>query len=199
MTNSSHSNPSHNIQDRKLLDIIGLANAFHFTDDAMQMRGRIEAVCPESVLSQQMISVAPVKFDRRWFDINADAKIFALIVPVRNEDGALEDAAAFELSPPFRVKLLFGSGIAIGLSEIFEARHHPQFRVMCHTNIWAYLRSECSGLLPVNWRQTILHLHKRGIGGMIAVTVDEGKEISRLMSKALPPIPVYVQASQEAA
>lgn len=187
------------LRRRRVMDTLQDAAIHHFTDAARELRDRIGNICPEATLSENLISLAPVIFDRHWFDINEEARAFALVAPAMNEDAEVVDAAAFELGNPFRVRLLIGTGIAIGLPEIFEARHHPQFRVPCHSNIWAYLKSGCTGLLPINWRHTALHLHERGVGGLIASTIEEGQAIARLMSDALPPTPVYVQASQVAA
>lgn len=180
-------------------DTLHASSMYHLTDAIRPLRDKICSICPEATLSDNLISLAPVKFDRHWFDINEEARAFALVVAVKNEDGDVVDVAAFELGHPFRVKRLIGLGIALGLSEIFEARHHPQFRVPCHSNIWAYLKSGCTGLLPIHWRHTVLHLHERGVGGVVASTIEEGQAIARLMSEALPPIPVYVQTTQEAA
>jgi hypothetical protein len=182
-----------------VLDALKNANALHFTDGAMRIRNKIATVCDEATLSSNLISVAPVTFGCHRFDINEDAIGRALVVPVTNEDGDIVDAAAFELGAPFRVQLLVGRGIAIGLESIFEARHHPHYRVLCHSGIWSFLKSGCTGLLPVHWRHTILHLHERRIGGLIASDADEGAAIAKKLADALPPLGVFVQTMGESA
>lgn len=182
-----------------VLDALRYANALHFTDGTNPIRQKIANLCDEATLSENLISVAPVTFVGQSFDIDEEARALALIVPVKNEDDDVVDAAAFELGYPFRVKLLLGRGIAIGLSSIFEARHHPRFRVPCHSGIWSFLKSGCTGLLPINWRYTVLHLHERGVGGLIASDADEGAAIAKKVADALPPLGVFVQTMGEAA
>jgi hypothetical protein len=189
----------HGFNVRDVLDALNYANALHFTDGAMPIRNKIATLCDEATLTSNLISVAPVTFDRHWFDINEDATGRALVAPVTNEDGDIVDAAAFELAAPFRVKLLNGRGIALGLESIFDARHHPHYRVLCHSAIWSFLRSGCIGLLPIHWRHTVLHLHERGVGGLIAADADEGAAIAMKLAEALPRLGVFVQKTGEVA
>lgn len=189
----------HGFDVRDVLEALNFANALHFTDGAMPIRNKIATICDEATLSSNLFSVAPVTLVGNRFDIDEDATGRALVAPVTNEDGDIVDAAAFELGTPFRVKLLNGRGIAIGLESIFEARHHPHYRVLCHSGIWSFLKSGCTGLLPIHWRHTVLHLHERGVGGLIATDADEGAAIAKKLADALPPLGVFVQKSGEAA
>ncbi|MCE9522324.1 MAG: hypothetical protein K8S25_07825 [Alphaproteobacteria bacterium] len=174
------------------------ASAHHLTDAARPLRERIEALCPLDVIAQELISVAPVTFRARTFDID-EAGHPAILIMVKDEFGEIEDLEAFAPDPPYRHALTFGRGVAIGLGAFHDMRFHERLRLAMHASVWSYLGARCRGLLPLKWNAVALELVERRVAGIVAPSVAEGREIERRLARALKPPDVFITQHDEAA
>lgn len=174
------------------------ASAHHLTDAALPLRERIEAVCPLDVIAEELISVAPVVFRARTFEIDEEGAP-AILIMVKDEFGEIEDLAAFAPDPPYRQALTFGRGVAIGLGAFHDMRFHERLRIAMHAGVWSYLGAHCRGLLPLNWCSVALQLVERRVAGIVAPSVAEGREIERRLARALKPPEVFITQHDEAA
>lgn len=182
--------------DRALRNLIGEASLWHFTDGARRygLREKVEEACPPSVLADALTSLAPVRFNvGGTFDLDDTVESYSLVVPCRDETGDLIDVAAFDLRQPYGVATYLKRAFAVGLDAIFDARLVGGFRVHVHACAWGFLKSECCGLLPIDWRATALHMMHRRVGGLIVDTVQDGRSVNLRMSKALRVPEIYVR------
>ena len=174
------------------------ASAHHLTDAARPLRQRIEALCPLEVIAQELVSVAPVSFRARTFEIDQEGAP-AILIMVKDEFGEIEDLAAFAPDPPYRHALTFGRGVAIGLGAFHDMRFHDRLRLAMHAGVWSYLRAQCRGLLPLKWDSVALQLVERRVAGIVTPSVTEGREIERRLARALKPPGVFITQQDEAA
>lgn len=189
--------------ERMLLGVIAEAGMWHLTNGARigGIRAKIENGCSRKFLHDAPVSVAPVRFTRSpsaskcgRFDIDESGRRYSIVIPCRDEFGDLIDVAAFDPMPPYGVATYLGRAIALGLDEIFESRHDPNFRVPMTIDILDYLAVEGRMMLPLDWRLTGLHLLARRVRGIVAPRVQTGKIIERRLAQALKPLPVFVKA-----
>lgn len=178
-----------------MLDALALAALYSHTDRCRTLWERVSEHCSANALHDSMAFIAPTSFTEKHFDVSEEARGSALIMPCLDELGDLEDLVAFELGDPFRIRTFLGDAVCVGLSEIFEARHHPQFRVQISSGIWPFLKSGCRGLLPINWRQTALYLQERRVGGLVASDREDAEIIETRLKEALPEIPLFVSTA----
>lgn len=179
-----------------MIDELHKAHFLSLLDRPREAREFIDKRNPSHGLDRVHGAVAPTAFHKaRHFDINGSAPDLAVILPFFNEFQEVEDLVALELGGERRVRTFLGRATCIGLRELFEARHHPNHRVLVSSSLWPWLRNGCEGVLPVNWRWFHLCLQARRIG-VICSSVQEGDCIEELLQQALPKVPVFVRGSE---
>ena len=138
-----------------------------------------------------------VRFGRHRFSFADDCNgQWALLVPVVDDAAGkqISDIAAFDLANESRRQVFNGSGFAVGLDEaMFDARFHPDNRITVHADLWSWLRSECSGVLPVDWRRTALWMKEWQVGGVVVADDDQGRKVDQQFRRALMPPPLFVR------
>lgn len=182
-------------QRSMLFDEMHKANTLSLLDRPRELRESIDRRFPGHQIDRHMGFVVPVAFHpQKHFDLNESAPDIALVVPLFNEFGEIEDLIAFDLSSKQHVRTFLGRRRApcIGMQELSEARHHPQGRVLVSSGPWSWLGNRCEGVLPIDWRLFHLVLHARRLG-VIASDVDEGIKVEARLQEALPRVPVFVR------
>lgn len=189
---------------RSIVAALKTAAARHMTDAMAPLRARLDAAMPPDGQVDRFIAAAPVIFAKRLFDHphpdadpqdNAKARP-AIVAAMPTEFGGIDDVAAFEAEAPFRIARLLARNPALGHDAIFDARLHERARVKMHANIWTWLQADGAGLLPIDWRWAALELKRRGVEGVIAPDLAQGREIERRLKAALKPPAVFVAAGQ---
>lgn len=149
------------------------------------------AVTPD-VTGVALVHLARVEFGKTRFRFD-DSGAWAVVAPIR-EAGRFIDLAAFDLDNPRQRGVMRGAGFCVGLDEAqFDARLHPQGRLLVHYEVWSYLRAGCVGALPVAWRPTALHLLTWRVPGLVAKTAADAAKIDLLLKEALHPPPLYIE------
>lgn len=183
-------------EDDPVMDCLWHAAPYDLTTPAQPLRRRMLAAVSDRILIEAHVCVAPVYFGSRLFHIDEEG-IWAVLVPMTNEYGWIENIAAFDPNGP-RAATLNLTGFAVGLEEI-----RLTASIWCgprlHANVWSWLKAECCGLLPVDWRATALYLMERGVVGVVAPGIDSGRIIERRLHEPLTPPPVFVASAEVAA
>jgi hypothetical protein len=183
------------LQRSTLYDEMHKANSLSLLDRPRELRESIDRRFPGHKLDHHLGLLAPVAFHaQKHFDLNGSAPDIALVLPLFNEFSEIDDLIAFDLSGKQHVRTFLGKRRApcIGMQELFEARHHPQGRVLVSSGPWSWLSNRCEGVLPIDWRLFHQVLHARRLG-VIASDVDEGIKVEARLQEALPRVPVFVR------
>lgn len=159
------------------------------------LKQRLFAAATKTTLNDAKVHLARVRFGKHRFNFD-DAGQWAVVAPVSADHAnmSIVDLAAFDPSDETRRQVFCGKGFAVGLeAAMFDARLRSDFRVNIHADLWYWLRSECVGLLPVDWDRTALWLKEWRAGGLVVDDDDQGRKVDLRFRMALKPPPLFVR------
>jgi hypothetical protein len=186
-----------NVAPDPITDCFNEAFYHHLQGAAEPRRALLRRHVSDSVMIDSHVYACPVHFGTHLFHIDPEGT-WAILAPCTDESGWIVDVAAFDPRRPSTVAMLNRQGFALGLEEIFHSRLN-EGRVRIHATIWSWLRAECCGILPIDWRRTALHLMECRVAGLIVDNVETGKLIDQKMRLALKPPAIFVDREAVAA
>jgi hypothetical protein len=172
-----------------------------WTDTAIapdKLKALVIGACSREILNLEGLQLARVRFGKRQFSLDT-AGLWAAVIPMYEHD-ELVDIAAFDLTDDSKVQLYRGIGVAAGVDEaLHDGHYHPHGRVLVHAGVWPWLRSDCVGLLPVDWLRTALLLKSRQVRGILVSDDASGLLVHKRLAQALRPPELFVLREIEAA
>lgn len=162
-----------------------------------ELRERLLTTCTRTVLNDAKIHLARVRAESARFDFD-DAGPWALLAPIY-EHGEIVDIAAFDVADDAS-RNTYGVGhFAVGLeSATWDAHYHPGRRLLVHATVWSWLRCECAGVVPIDWKRFALHVKQEGFD--LVVDNDlEGRKVEKKIKEALKAPQMFVRQEATAA
>lgn len=181
-------------------DALATAFADHSSDFAAPLRKRLYAAATPLTVVDRMVAIARVRWGKYRFEFDPEGDLAIVAGIFENSRHLPVDLAAFHPTDESLRRVYRGPEFALGMSDaLFDARFHPQRRVLVHASVWSWLRSECCGAVPIDWNKTALHLKEWGAGGVTAENDDEARRIDMHMRLALKAPPIFVKRHKVAA
>ena len=159
-----------------------------FANAPLGLQQRLYASITPTLAGDCLVHLARVRFESYRFDLDTAGQ-WAVIAPII-ESGLIVDFGAFSASND-DARRVFGLGhFAVGLEDAtFDMRLHPKSLMLMHYSVWSWLRCECTGVLPIQWKETALHVARDAGGLLFDHHIEERKAEARLQrALALPPI-----------
>lgn len=168
------------------------------TDRAPErLKDRLFFSTSKAALQREKVHLARVHYGIHRFSFWEDGE-WAIVAPISSDhaDVHIIDLAAFHPDDDAIRRVFNGKGFAVGLENaMFDARLHPNNRIAMDADVWSWLRGECGGLLPVDWRRTALWLKEWQVGGVIVDNEEQGSRIDQALRGALMPPPLFVRTA----
>jgi hypothetical protein len=192
--------PQHFADDDRILD-----TAFDDIKDAIeraeietrygapvQLIERVQSLVGHAVLNDEGVYVARCKIAGGSFKFDFSGT-WAVIATIWDARGPV-DLAAFSISDPNQRGLLRGGQFAVGFdAAIWDAAYHPKGRMLMHFDVWSWLRSECTGCLPVLWKPTALAILGHDVPGLVFADDIQAQKAEALIRDALKPPQNFVK------
>lgn len=189
-----------NIGREIISDALELAFEDHFVHAPKRLKDRFYAATTPTIAGDALVHLARVRVGKHLFEFD-DGGRWAVVAPIFEAGETFPvDLAAFDIADDNVRRVYRGKGFAVGLpSALFDAHFHPNYRAQIHADVWAWLRCECTGILPVDWRLTTLALLQYQVGGMIADNDDQARKIESQLRTSLMPLKLFVKRERLAA
>lgn len=171
----------------------------HFVHAPKALKDRFYQSASPRLAGEDLVHLARARFGTHNFEFDPDGR-WAIVAPIYDDGEPYPvDLGAFDVADENMRRAYRGKGFAVGLpSALLDARFHPENRANIHADVWSWLRCECTGVLPIDWRLTELELQRHQIAGLIADNHDQARKVQRLRA-ALKPPPLFVRRERVAA
>jgi len=159
------------------------------------LRGRFcEASTPTST-DLMMPRLARVRFDKFRFYFDPEGR-WAVIAPIF-EERRVANWAAFDVDDDTLRRTFRPGHVAVGLDDAaWNARFHPQNRLLVHYSVWSWLRCGCTGVLPVDWKEMGIYILREGYG-LHGCPIDDAIKAEAALECALKLSPMFPRAGDE--
>jgi len=160
------------------------------------LRNRLMAACSCDILNEEKIQLARVRFESHRFDFDEDG-IWAIVAPIW-QGGYVVNLAAFALDDSEKRKTYQLGGFAIGFDmALFDASYHPQGWLTVHFDVWSWLRSECVGCVPIDWKAFGIALHEWSVLGVLYPDQEQARRADLRLHRAMQRCPRFVMRDDE--
>lgn len=171
-------------------DFMDEAACHHATRAMSPLRDWLHATASGVVLADALVFAVPVRISGPYFDMVEGGKP-AVLAPCTDETGLIIDLAAIDPDRGTFATFL-GEGFALGATAATAECLDEGGRALVHADLSSWLRAECCGLLPLDWKETAIFLHWMRVAGVVAGNVRDGSLIEKRLALRAPR--VFVEA-----
>lgn len=177
------------------LDLLDLLYGEHVAAAPQALKDRFYGAISPTIAGDALAHLARVRFGKRapLFTFDKDGE-WAIVGPIIRSR-LLVNWGAVSLDGEKRATcwLAGPDGFAVNIEEArLDAHQHPKRRLFVHASPWSWLRAECVGALPVDWREFSLFVDREGYD----ITGTSDAEIAAIKAhrrRALPQTKYFVR------
>lgn len=157
-----------------------------------KVRARLLAAATRTVLNNAKVQLARVRWQARNFELD-DAGTWAIIAPIYEGD-EIVDLAAFDMDNVDMRRTYWLGQFAVGFDPaLWEANRHPRGRMLIHYDVWSWLRADCLGCLPIDWKRTAVALLESRVSALVYPDEMQARQSEPRIRCALKPPPSFVK------
>jgi hypothetical protein len=181
-----------------IADALAIMFDEHFVHAPARLKDRFYGAVTPVVAGEALAHLARVRFAPPGFDFDRDGR-WAVVAPIFAGE-RLACWGAFDVEDSAMRASLRPGSFAVGFdAALWDASHHPQHRMLMHHDVWSWLKADCEGCLPIDWKRTAIALLEWDVRALVYADEMQARRADLRIRRALSAPESFIKREKVAA